>query len=103
AAICRIVTRTLERNGFEAASVSSREDLRTCLESQNFEVILLDRSMNAEDDERLLPLVKEIAPQAKVLFFTGEFVEPEELADVDGVVQKPINGKALAATLRALF
>lgn len=103
APICRIVTRTLQRNGFDAESVSTREHLEERLKAREFQVILLDRSMDAEDDRRLLPMVKSLAPTAKVLFFTGEYVEPSEVAEVDGIVQKPINGRALADTLRDLF
>jgi DNA-binding response OmpR family regulator len=103
AAICRIVTRTLKRNGFEADSVSSRVELEARLQVGEFQVILLDRSMDVDDNDRLLPVVRRLAPSAKVLFFTGDYVEPSEVAEVDGVVQKPINGRALADTLRALF
>lgn len=103
APICRIVTRTLGRNGFVAQSASTAADLEHTLRHSSFDVILLDRSMDGPEGESLLPLVKELAPNSKVLFFTGEYVEPEEVAQVDGIVQKPINGKALAETLRGLL
>jgi DNA-binding NtrC family response regulator len=101
-AICRNVTRTLNRNGFEADSVSSVEALQSILRATPYDVILLDRSMDAPEGGSLLQLVKSLAPSAKVLFFTGEYVDPEEVALVDGVVQKPINGTALADTLRKI-
>jgi DNA-binding response OmpR family regulator len=102
-AICRVVTRTLERNGFTAASVSRVGDLEQALKSATFDVILLDRSMGPGDGSSLLPVLREFAPDAKILFFTGEFVDPSEVATVDGVVQKPINGKDLADTLRRIL
>ena len=103
AAICRIVTRTLERNGFEAASVSVPGDLERMLSEEAYDVVLLDRSMGPTDGSSLLPLVRQHAPRAKVLFFTGDLVDSSELEDVDGIVQKPINGKELAATIRRLI
>jgi len=45
-------------------------------------------------------VLREKAPQAKVLYFTGELVDEEELRMVDGVVQKPVNGKELTQLLR---
>jgi DNA-binding NtrC family response regulator len=103
APICRIVTRTLGRNGFDAHSASSETQLRETLSQGSFDVVLLDRSMDGPDRGSLLPLVKKLAPTAKILFFTGEYVDPEEVAQVDGIVQKPINGKALAETIRQLL
>jgi DNA-binding NtrC family response regulator len=103
AAICRIVTRTLERNGFLAKSVSVAANVRSALEVESFDVVLLDRSMENPEGGPLLDLVRRLAPQAKVLFFTGEYVDPEEVERVDGVVQKPINGAALAEALRRVL
>lgn len=102
-AICRIMTRTLVRQGFSAASVSAVSELVVTLQGETFDVVLLDRSMELPDGESLVPLVRKHAPTAKLIFFTGEFVEPEERKLVDGVVQKPINGKQLAAVLRELL
>ncbi len=102
-AICRIMTRTLVRLGFSAASVSTAAELATALEGESFDVVLLDRSMELPDGASLVPVVRRHAPAAKLVFFTGEFVEPEERKLVDGVVQKPINGKQLATVLRALL
>lgn len=102
-AICRIMTRTLERQGFSAASVSSAAELEPILRSAVFDVVLLDRSMEMPDGSHLVPVVRRHAPQAKLLFFTGEFVEDEQRALVDGVVQKPVNGRQLAGLIRELL
>ena len=102
-AICRVVSRTLERNGFEAESVSSPHELSGVLTTKKFDVVLLDRSLGVVDGADLLPLVKEHAPHAKVLFFTGDLVDSSELSGVDGVVQKPINGKTLATKIREVL
>ncbi|GEM_PF-1219411 len=102
-AICRVVTRTLERNGFEAHSISDPEELASTLASRTFDIVLLDRSMGTTQGSALVPLFRQMAPEAKILFFTGEFVDAAEVAKVDGVVQKPINGKMLAETLRKVL
>jgi CheY-like chemotaxis protein len=102
-AICRIMTRTLERQGFAASSVSDVGSVATTLSSGEFDVILLDRSMSLTDGKPLLPVVLAHKKQAKVLFFTGELVDKDELEFVDGVVQKPINGSDLAVKLRQVL
>ena len=99
-AICRVVTHTLKRNGFDAVSVSDPAELDEILKSSTFHIILLDRSMGTIQGSSLLPELRKKAPLAKILYFTGEFVAPEEEAHVDGVVQKPVNGKQLTETLR---
>lgn len=101
-AICRVVTQTLRRNGFDAVSVSDPAELSKVFQSATFHIILLDRSMGNVQGSSLLPDLRKRAPQAKILYFTGEFVAPEDEAQVDGVVQKPVNGKQLTETLRQL-
>lgn len=102
-AICRIMTRTLERQGFSAESVSAATELEAMLQNAEFDVVLLDRSLDLPDGSELVPFVRKHAPRAKLLFFTGEFVDAEQRELVDGVVQKPINGKQLAALLHELL
>lgn len=101
-AICRVVTQTLKRNGFDAVGVSDPQDLEEVLRNATFHVILLDRSMGTVQGSSLLPELRKRAPQAKILYFTGEFVAAEDEAQVDGVVQKPVNGKQLTETIRQL-
>jgi len=102
-AICRIVAHTLKRHGFEVESVSDPTEVEATLEQGSFDVILLDRSMGGFKGSALVPVLRARAPQAKILYFTGEFVEPEEVASVDGVVQKPVNSKQLTETLRRVL
>lgn len=103
-AICRIVTHTLTRHGFSSMSVSDPELIeQTLLQNNPFSIILLDRSMGNTHGAELVPMLREKAPGAKILYFTGEFVEPDEIDTVDGVVQKPVNGKQLTETLRKVL
>jgi DNA-binding response OmpR family regulator len=102
-AICRIVAHTLKRNGFEVDSVSDANEVEHTLQASQFDVILLDRSMGGMRGSSLVPLLRSQAPGAKILYFTGEFVESDEVAAVDGVVQKPVNSKQLTETLRSVL
>ena len=102
-AICRIVAHTLKRNGFEVDSVSDPNEVEHTVQGSQFDVILLDRSMGGMRGSSLVPLLRSQAPGAKILYFTGEFVESDEVAAVDGVVQKPVNSKQLTETLRSVL
>lgn len=101
--ICRVVSSTLKRKGFRAASVSDASLLEETLGASSFDLVLLDRSMDTEENGALLPLLREKAPGAKILFFTGDYMSPEECTQVDGVVQKPVNGKELAEKLHSFI
>lgn len=102
-AICRIVAHTLKRNGFEVDSVSDPSLVEQAIEDSLFDVVLLDRSMGGAKGSSLVPLIRRRAPQAKILYFTGEFVDSAEVATVDGVVQKPVNSRQLTETLRSVL
>lgn len=102
-AICRIVSHTLQRHGFVVEAVSDPGQVEEMLSHDAFHVILLDRSMGGFKGSSLVPLLREKAPTAKILYFTGEFVDSEEIATVDGVVQKPVNSKQLTETLRRVL
>jgi len=101
--ICRVITRTLELNGFEAKSASSLKEVQDALRTEEFDVVLLDCSVSNEKGESLVGDVRQAAPQAKVVFFTGRAVAPAEAAQVDGVILKPIAGKSLAQSLRKVI
>jgi len=102
-AICRVVAHTLERNGFDVEFVSDPTKIEEMLGHEAFQVILLDRLMGNIKGSSLVPLLREKAPTAKILYFTGEFLGSEEIAPVDGVVQKPVNSKQLTETLRGVL
>lgn len=103
-AICRVVALTLKRHGFEVESVSDAQAITSMLnEERPFDVILLDRTMGTIKGRDLLPGIRIAAPDAKVLYFTGELVDEQEAKMVDGVVQKPVKSMDLTATLREVL
>jgi CheY-like chemotaxis protein len=103
APICRVVTRILESRGFIAESVSSPEAVTRTVRDGNFDVVLLDRSMVKQENGDLVADLRLASPRAKIIYFTGELVSAVEQQSVDGVIQKPVNGKTLAETLRRVL
>jgi DNA-binding response OmpR family regulator len=99
-AICRIITRSLQSKGFEATSISEVAELRNAVSEGPYDAVLLDRSVHQDDGTSLVPLLRELLPAAKILFFTGEYVDADQLQEVDGVVQKPANGTELVAAIQ---
>jgi DNA-binding NtrC family response regulator len=97
------VTRIWETRGFRASSVSEEGAILDTLRAGHFDVILLDRSMVTTGSTNMVHQIRELSPGAKLLYFTGEFVDPASEALVDGVIQKPINGSQLAETIHRLL
>lgn len=103
AAVCRVVTRLLESRGFIAEGVIELEAIEGALKDGLFDIILLDRSVAKKSNNGLLAELRKAAPTAKILFFTGELVPAHEEAMVDGIIQKPVNGRELEEALRRLL
>jgi CheY-like chemotaxis protein len=73
------------------------------LARQNVEVILLDRSMPGGAGETFIARIRALSPRTRILFLSGQMVEPAIAALADGVVQKPVTGPMLLdAIQRAL-
>jgi len=73
------------------------------LERQSVEVVLLDRSMPGGSGETFVTRIRAASPRARILFLSGQMVEPSIAALADGVVQKPVTGPTLIdAIQRAL-
>ncbi len=102
-AVRRVVRKMLEVSGFRALEAGgAREALRT-LDAQAPKVVLLDRSMPGRSGRAILPELRRRIPDAKILYFTGQHIPPEERAEVDGVVQKPARMATLVEAIeRAL-
>ncbi len=95
----RATARLLELKGNRVVSVETRERMRAALAHERFDVILLDRSLAAGAEGALVQQVRAQAPDARLLFFTGDSLSEGEAALVDGVVKKPVSTEQL---LRAL-
>jgi CheY-like chemotaxis protein len=67
------------------------------------DLILLDRSMPTSPGETFLPALRDLAPAAKIVLFTGQRVEPELRARVDGVLAKPATVDDLCDAINGLL
>jgi PAS domain S-box-containing protein len=100
--IVRLVIESLEELGYRAFGAADRNEAQAVLERQPVEVILLDRSLPGGPGTRLLPSLRAWAPRARIAYFTGQEVAPDERAAVDGVVQKPVSIEELARAVAEL-
>ncbi len=57
--------------------------------------MLLDRSMPDGLGETIIPELRRHLPNARILLFTGQDVEPEVAALADGVLAKPVTSDDL--------
>lgn len=91
-AALRALTRTiLAQAGFVTATAQTAETaLDLARQGRAFDVILVDRSMPGMGGARLLAALRVAQPTARVLYFTGEAITPEEAKDADGLIQKPV-------------
>ncbi len=67
------------------------------------EVILLDRAMPGGAGEEFVPHIRALAPRARVVFLSGQFIEPALAKLVDAVVSKPVNSANLLRTIGAVL
>jgi two-component system cell cycle sensor histidine kinase/response regulator CckA len=96
AAVRSAVGHVLSDAGVRVLSAGNgAEALAHLADEPDTDVVLLDRSMPEGPGERLLPRMRELAPHARILFFSGEAIEPELVALADGVVPKPVQGRQL--------
>jgi CheY-like chemotaxis protein len=66
------------------------------------DVVLLDRSMPGGAGETFIPRLRAVGPRAKIVFLSGQFIEPEVAALADGVLSKPTSAETLLAALTRL-
>jgi len=97
-AIRRLLQRGLARFGHEVVLADSPAELEKQLpQHPDVDVVLLDRSLGTDKGETLVPAIRQALPDAKVYFFTGEFVDSSSNeAGVDGVFHKPLQLQELA-------
>lgn len=88
--IQRLIRQILEEKGYRVRAASDGAAALAELAREPADVILLDRSMPGAPGASLLGALRAAAPSAKIAFFTGQEVTPDERSEVDAVIQKPI-------------
>ena len=95
-AIRKVVKRLLESVGHRVSTVGgTREAIAWLAEPRDVAVVLLDRSMPDGLGETIIPNLRRSLPNAQILLFTGQDVEPEVAALADGVLAKPVTSDDL--------
>src|SRR6476646_6281597 len=96
AAIRKVVRRLLESVGHRVTAVGgTREAVAWLAEPRDVAVVLLDRSMPDGLGETIIPDLRRHLPNAQILLFTGQDVEPEVAALADGILAKPVTSDDL--------
>jgi two-component system cell cycle sensor histidine kinase/response regulator CckA len=67
------------------------------------DVVLLDRSMPGGPGERFVLRMREVAPQARIVFLSGQDIHAELAGLVDAVVSKPVRSSALLAAIEQVL
>ena len=98
--VLRTTSRLLELKGHV---VRCAEDAAGALANAgpDLDAVLLDRSLDKTSGATLIARLRELAPAARIFFFTGNDLNPEEIALVDGVIPKPVQTAELLAKVNA--
>ncbi|MBI1947432.1 MAG: PAS domain-containing protein [Deltaproteobacteria bacterium] len=97
----RATSRLLELKGHHVCCAEDRERAEAAARAERFDVILLDRSLAGGAGGGAVARLRELAPSAQLLFFTGDELTDDETALVDGVVKKPVSGEQLLRAIAA--
>ncbi|MBO6936017.1 MAG: response regulator [Deltaproteobacteria bacterium] len=97
--IRRLLLRVLQRAGATVTVAGDLAGARSALEPAH-DVVLLDRTLGRERGRELVPDIRRVSSTTRILYFSGESVDPEELALVDGVVHKPVASPELVSRVR---
>lgn len=95
--------RRLEANGYSIVSVESGEDALQCLQqsAQRFDLVLLDVDLPGADGVHIAAQMRELSPDLKVIFITGNISSDalQARSDTDPVLPKPIDYNLLFAAI----
>jgi PAS domain S-box-containing protein len=95
------VGQVLRDAGLRVLTAASGDEALTVLgRGPAIDVVLLDRSMPDAPGETFVPRIRELAPNARVLFFTGQTIDARIAALADGIVHKPVLGEELLTAVR---
>jgi len=103
-AVRNVVSLMLRRAGYQVTTAEDSVEASAVLASGSvFDLVLLDRSLPGRSGPSLVGELRDWLPRAKILFFSGEFIDESQTAQVDGYIQKPVSRDALlAAVARAV-
>jgi nitrogen-specific signal transduction histidine kinase/CheY-like chemotaxis protein len=82
---------------------SGESALQALQQAPDTDVILLDRAMPGGAGEHFVPRMREICPQARIAFLSGQITEEALSKLADAVIPKPITGSALLHAIGELL
>ncbi|MGL4370518.1 MAG: response regulator, partial [Spirochaetota bacterium] len=101
-----IIYRALIQNSKAVSLAVNAEECRRCIESEKYDIILLDYVLPEMNADRLLPLIKEKNPSAKIIMISGWSASPVKKAalekQVDGWIDKPFNVETIIRKVESL-
>lgn len=93
----RIVAEALSEAGYVVDSANGGVQGLERAAAAAPDLVLVDRSMPGLGGRGLIDRLRATSPHARIVFFTGHDVGPEESRWVDGVIHKPVSLDALLA------
>ena len=94
-----VVRHLLTSAGYDVETAGSEQEAIGLLEERQCDVVLLDRSIRGRQPLDLVRTLRRASPRSKILYFTGQPVGADELAAVDGLLQKPLSQAELTRAI----
>jgi CheY-like chemotaxis protein len=93
----------LRKSGMEAHRAAGlAEALELARSHPEAHLVLLDRSMPGGPADKIVGDLRRLLPKARIVFFTGEDLSPQEAQQVDAVLLKPMAARALLAFVTSI-
>jgi len=107
ALILYALTRTLARDGVEVTAVGSAEEALAKVDAQPFDLCLLDHVLPGMTGVDAMPLLRENAPDMKIVVITASCLTPHERAVVDAtacrMLEKPFDVNRVRAIVEEIL
>jgi len=95
----RVTKRALTRANHQVVEADSAKHALDLAQAQGFDVILLDQWLPDGCGTDCIPALRGAAPNSKIVLFTGQDVDDENLDRADALLSKPMGAKELLRTL----
>ena len=97
--ILNTITRTLMRRGYKVRTSPDAASFLKELERETADLLIMDINLGKLSSQTLVDRIKELAPDAKMLFISG--VTPE--ANVENFLEKPFDIEDLRNKVRKIL